>query len=303
MVGLAVAAFLALFVFDVGFPVVVAAAGLTGFLGVRARPDLFGGGGGHGGKGGGTVTAAVIDADPHHLAPSPARSAGVIAVWGGLWAAPIVGLAAVFGPDAVFVTLAGFFSKMAVVTFGGAYAVLAYVAQEAVDKYHWLTAPEMLAGLGLAETTPGPLILVLQFVGFLAGYRESGIMGGVGASLLTLLVTFAPCFAWIFLGAPFVEKLHEAPRLKGALAGVTAAVVGVIANLAFWFGLRVIFTEVRRIPLGLATIDVPVWSTVQPSALGLALLAAVLLFGLKWGLARVLGVSAVAGLVVSLLAG
>ncbi len=167
----------------------------------------------------------------------------------------------------------------------------------------WLTAPEMLAGLGLAETTPGPLILVLQFVGFLAGYHHGGVMGGVGGSLLTLFVTFAPCFAWIFLGAPFVEKLHEAPRLKGALAGVTAAVVGVIANLAFWFGLRVIFAEVRRVPFGPATIDIPVMATLQPGALALALLAAVLLFGLKWGLARVLGVSAAAGLALSLLPG
>jgi chromate transporter len=190
---------------------------------------------------------------------------------------------------------------MAVVTFGGAYAVLAYVAQEAVENYRWVTAPEMLAGLGLAETTPGPLILVLQFVGFLAGYREAGMLGGVGGSLLTLFVTFAPCFAWIFLGAPFVEKLHDAPRLKGALAGVTAAVVGVIANLALWFGLRVIFAEVNRLPIGPAAIDLPVWSTIQPTALALAVLAAVLLFGLKLGLAKTLAVSALAGLALSFL--
>jgi chromate transporter len=199
--------------------------------------------------------------------------------------------------------IAVFFSKMAVVTFGGAYAVLAYVAQEAVEKYQWLTAAEMLAGLGLAETTPGPLILVLQFVGFLAGYRDSGIPGGVAASLLTLFVTFAPCFAFIFLGAPFVERMHDQPRLRGALAGVTAAVVGVIGNLALWFGLRVVFAQVDRLPVGPASIDVPVLATVQPAALALAILAAGLIFGLKLGLARTLALSAAAGLALSILPG
>lgn len=291
---LAAAAFLALAFFAVPFPLVVLAALGIGY----ALPSAFAAGG-HGRTKDGppALLDAAIAADPGRvtrMAPA-ARRAGLIAI--ALWIWPVVLLMGV----PVWGDIAWFFSKMAVVTFGGAYAVLAYVAQEAVDNYHWLTAPEMLAGLGLAETTPGPLILVLQFVGFLAGYRESGIMGGVGASLLTLLVTFAPCFAWIFLGAPFVEKLHEAPRLKGALAGVTAAVVGVIANLAFWFGLRVVFTEVRRIPFGPLTIDVPVLATLQPTALGLALLAAVLLFGLKWGLARVLGVSALAGLALSFL--
>ena len=159
----------------------------------------------------------------------------------------------------------------------------------------------MLAGLGLAETTPGPLILVLQFVGFLAGYGHGGIVGGVGGSVLTLWVTFAPCFAFIFLGAPYVERMHDEPRLKGALAGVTSAVVGVIANLALWFGLRVIFAEVRRVPLGPAEIDLPVFPTVQPTALGLAALAAVLLFGFRLGLAKTLAACALAGLALSFL--
>jgi chromate transporter len=192
---------------------------------------------------------------------------------------------------------------MAVVTFGGAYAVLAYVAQEAVEHYRWLTAGQMLTGLGLAETTPGPLILVLQFVGYLAGAAWGGVWGGVLGSLLTIWVTFAPCFAWIFLGAPFVERLHEAPRLKAALAGVTAAVVGVIANLALWFGLRVIFGEVARVPVGPAVLDVPVWGTLQPLALGLALLAAICLFQAKLGVIRTLGVAAAAGLAARLLLG
>ncbi|WP_137128177.1 chromate efflux transporter [Roseomonas sp. HF4] len=291
---LAAAAFLALAVFAVPFPFVVLGALAIGY----AAPGAFAGGG-HGTAKAGppALLDAAIAAEPDRIArmAPAARRAGLVglAVW--LWPVVLLMGAGVWGD------IAWFFSKMAVVTFGGAYAVLAYVAQEAVEHYRWLTAPEMLAGLGLAETTPGPLILVLQFVGFLAGYRDSGVAGGVAGSLLTLLVTFAPCFAWIFLGAPFVERMHEAPRLKGALAGVTAAVVGVIANLALWFGLRVIFAEVRHISLGPASIDLPAFATVQPSALALAFLAAVLLFKLKFGLAKTLAVSAGAGLALSFL--
>jgi chromate transporter len=229
-----------------------------------------------------------------------ARRAGLAAI--ALWLWPV---AMLYG-SGVFGDIAWFFSKMAVVTFGGAYAVLAYVAQEAVEQYRWLTAAEMLAGLGLAETTPGPLILVLQFVGTLAGYRDGGIAGGVAGSALTLWVTFAPCFAFIFLGAPFVERLHDAPRLKGALAGVTAAVVGVIANLAVWFSLRVLFAEVREVaPLpGLPfTLDLPVPGSLDPQAVALALLAAACLFWLKLGVVRTLGIAALTGLGMRLLMG
>ncbi|BDG73132.1 chromate efflux transporter [Roseomonas fluvialis] len=291
---LAGAAFLALAVFNLPFPVVVLAALAIGY----AAPQAFAAAGhGTAKEGPPALLDAMLAADPDRIArmAPAARRAGLIAL--AMWLWPVVLLMGVplWGDIAVF------FSKMAVVTFGGAYAVLAYVAQEAVENYRWLTAPEMLAGLGLAETTPGPLILVLQFVGFLAGYRDSGILGGVGASLLTLFVTFAPCFAWIFLGAPFVERLHDQPRLKGALAGVTAAVVGVIANLALWFGLRVVFGQVNRVPIGPAAIDLPVWSTLQPSALALAVLAAVLLFGAKLGLAKTLVISAAAGLALSYL--
>jgi chromate transporter len=291
---LAAAAFMALAAFDVPFPLVVLAALGIGF----AAPNAFAAGG-HGKPKDGppALLDAALAADPDRIArmAPAARRAGLITL--ALWVWPVVLLTGVplWGDIAVF------FSKMAVVTFGGAYAVLAYVAQEAVENYRWLTAPEMLAGLGLAETTPGPLILVLQFVGFLAGYRDSGILGGVGATVLTLFVTFAPCFAWIFLGAPFVERMHDEPRLKGALAGVTAAVVGVIANLALWFGLRVVFAQVERVPIGPAAIDLPVWSTLQPTALALSLLAAGLIFGLKLGLARTLAISAAAGLALSYL--
>lgn len=293
---LALAAFLALAVFAVPFPLVVLAALAAGYL----LPSAFvAGGHGKAKEGPPALLDAALAADPDRVArmAPAARRAGLVTL--ALWLWPVVLLMG----RPVWGDIAWFFSKMAVVTFGGAYAVLAYVAQEAVENYRWLTAPEMLAGLGLAETTPGPLILVLQFVGFLAGYRDSGLAGGVAGSVLTLWVTFAPCFAWIFLGAPFVERMHDQPRLKGALAGVTAAVVGVIANLALWFGLRVIFTEVNRIPLGPAAIDVPAFATLQPAALALALLAAGLLFGLKLGLARTLAVSAAAGLALSLLPG
>jgi chromate transporter len=161
----------------------------------------------------------------------------------------------------------------------------------------------MLAGLGLAETTPGPLILVLEFVGTLAGHRWGGVGGGVLGALLTLWVTFAPCFAWIFLGAPFVERLHDQPRLKGALAGVTASVVGVIANLALWFGLRVLFGEVRRAGAGPLALDAPVPSSLDPAALFLAALAAFCLFRARLGVVATLGVAALAGLLVRLAAG
>ena len=283
----AAAACVALAAFNLPFPLVVLVAAILGYV----LPAGFAAGG-HGRAG--NVVDSLLD---RHLAAHPdhvsgltvaARRAGLITL--ALWFWPVALLAPVGG---VFFDVGWFFSKMSVVTFGGAYAVLAYVAQEAVEHYRWLSAPDMLAGLGLAETTPGPLILVLQFVGFLAGFREYGVWGGIGASLLTLWVTFLPCFAWIFLGAPYVERLHDAPRLKGALAAVTAAVVGVMANLALWFALRVLFAEVSPGRLGF---DVPVLSTIQPLAWALALLAGGCLFQWKLGVLRTLGITAAAGL-------
>ncbi len=290
----AAAAFVALAAFGVPFPFVVLAALALGY----AAPGFFAGAGhGRAASGPPALLDALLAADPGRIASMAptARRAGLVAL--ALWLWPV---ALLYGTG-VLGDVAWFFSKMAVVTFGGAYAVLAYVAQEAVEHYRWLTAPEMLAGLGLAETTPGPLILVLQFVGFLAGFREGGVMGGTIASLLTLWVTFAPCFAFIFLGAPFVERLHDAPRLKGALAAVTAAVVGVIANLALWFGLRVLFADLHRVAVGPAAIDLPVLASVQPGAVALALLAAALLFGARQGLGRTLAACAAAGVVLSML--
>jgi chromate transporter len=292
--ALAVAAFLALFVFAVPFPFVVLGAGAVGLL----APEAFAKAG-HGGAGAGHSSAldAVLAADPGRIAAmsGAARRAGLIAV--ALWIWPVVLLLPAGG---VFADIAWFFSKMAVVTFGGAYAVLAYVAQEAVEHYRWLSAPEMLAGLGLAETTPGPLILVLQFVGFLAGLREGGgWAGAVAGAGLTLWVTFLPCFAWIFLGAPYVERLHNVERLREALAGVTAAVVGVIANLALWFGLRVLFARMVDGPFA---VHWPDPASLQWQALLLAALAAFGLFRLKLEVVPLLGLTALAGLVLTLVA-
>jgi chromate transporter len=199
----------------------------------------------------------------------------------------------------VYGDIAMFFSKMAVVTFGGAYAVLAWVAQEAVEVQGWLSAGQMLDGLGLAETTPGPLILVLQFVGFLAGWSAHGIVGAILAAMLTTFVTFAPSFVWIFLGAPFVERVQGVRALSGGLAAITAAVVGVILNLAGWFGLRVLFAEVDEIALGPARLDLPVLASLDWRAALIALLAAVALFRLKLGVPRTLGGAAVLGLVLA----
>jgi chromate transporter len=294
--ALAVGAFLVLYAFGTPFPIVVLAAALLGYF----APGAFRGGG-HGQAVDGPPAAldAVLAADPGRPARLAAKAwrAGWAAV--ALWLLPVVALMLL--ERGVYAAIALFFSKMAVVTFGGAYAVLAYVAQEAVENYGWLTAHQMLVGLGLAETTPGPLILVLQFVGFLAGYGPGGIAGGVLASLLTVWVTFAPCFAFIFLGAPYVERLHDNRKLTGALAAVTAAVVGVIANLALWFGLRVLFAEIRRVELGPVTLDVPVPGTLDPLALALGLLAAACLFWLRLGLLRTLGATALVGLAAKLL--
>jgi chromate transporter len=293
--ALAAAAFVALFALDLPFPVVVLGAALVGY----ALPHAFSGGG-HGTAKDGppALLDALIARDPDRIPRMArmARRAGLVALV--LWAWPVALLAG----TVPWGDIAWFFSVMAVVTFGGAYAVLAYVAQQAVETYGWLTAADMLAGLGLAETTPGPLILVLQFVGFLAGSAQ-GLWGGVLGSLLALWVTFAPCFAWIFLGAPFVERLHAEPRLKAALAGVTAAVVGVIANLALWFALRVLFARVETAAIGPLRVDLPVVGTLQPEALLLSLLAAACLFVAKLGLLRTLGVTALAGFLMRALLG
>ena len=293
--GLAATAFIALFFFGVPFPVVVLAAGLIGFI----APGHFAGGGhGKAKDGPPALLDAVMAADPGRAdrLAGGARRAGAISL--ALWLVP---LAAIMSVGGAFADIGWFFSKMAVVTFGGAYAVLAYVAQEAVTGYHWLSAPEMLSGLGLAETTPGPLILVLQFVGFLAGFRApgtlSGVAGGIAGSALTLWVTFVPCFAFVFIGAPWIERLQNNIALSGALAAVTACVVGVIANLAVWFGLHVLFGATFVVHARGMNFEAPVLGSLDPWALGLAVVAGVALFQLRLGVLRTLGICAALSIV------
>jgi len=302
MVVVAVAAFVALFLFKVPFPAIVLAAGLVGWLGHHIRPDWFGNGARHGA--GGAASVGLIDGllargELAHIRPSAGKAISVLAIWLPLWLGPVALLWLLTGPGSVWTQIGSFFSTMAVVTFGGAYAVLAYVAQAAVDGFGWLKAGEMLDGLGLAETTPGPLILVLEFVGFLAGFRTPGnlpplVAGSLGA-LLTLWVTFAPCFLWIFLGAPYVEALRGNRGLSAALGAITAAVVGVIANLALWFGLHVLFREVLSVPiLGLQP-ELPVLASLDWRAALLSAAAAIMLLRLKISMAPVLAACAVAG--------
>jgi chromate transporter len=300
MVAIAAAAFLAIFVFGAPFPLIILAAGVIGFFGGVMKVPAFLVGGGHGSA----IANEVADADtvlgegtPEHARPNLGWSLRISAVLLVLWLAPVLALGLTLGWDNVFSQIAVFFSKMAVVTFGGAYAVLAYVAQEAVETFGWLRPGEMLDGLGMAETTPGPLIMVTQFVGFLAAFREatglSPLWAGVLGGLLTTWVTFTPCFLWIFLGAPFIEKLRGAKALSAALAAITAAVVGVILNLAIWFGLHVLFGEVRDGP---ASLEVPVLASLNIPTLVLTLAAAIAVFRFKVGVIKVLLSCALAGL-------
>jgi chromate transporter len=302
LVALAAAAFVAIFAFDLPFPAIVLGAGLIGWLGGHAGLAGFRQGGGHGDARGGLTDAesALGPALPGHARPDGLRSLRVPAVFAALWLVPVAALVLWLGPGNVFAALAVFFSKMAVVTFGGAYAVLAYVAQEAVQQHGWLQPGEMLDGLGMAETTPGPLIQVVQFVGFLGAFRDPGgldpYLAGTLAAVLVTWVTFVPSFLWIFLGAPHVERMRSNPALAGALVAITAAVVGVILNLAIWFALHVVFAEVAVRRAGPIAIDLPVWTTVDWAALALVAASAVAVFRLRWPMLAVLGAACAAGL-------
>jgi chromate transporter len=273
----AAAAFVAIFFLALPFPLVIAAAAIAGYLR--------------------TPTAAAV---PHAMPPVPLmQTARTAAVWLAIWVVPLLFVAAVFGSGHVLSQLAWFFSKLAVVTFGGAYAVLAYMAQEVVANYHWLTPGEMLDGLGLAETTNGPLILVTEFVGYTAAHRFGGgspVAMGVLGALVTLWATFAPCFLWIFVGAPYIERLTSAPRLSKALSTVTAAVVGVIGNLSAWFALHVLFADVGELWFGPVRLFLPNFSTLNVKALVLTVLALVLIFAARVGIAITLAICAAAAL-------
>ena len=300
---IASASFLAIFLFAVLFPFVVLAAGLLGWLLGRRRPDWFTTGVHVADKAGGSSSTLLPDDErvPPAAARSALRAAAVCLV---LWLAPVVALWVVVGSDNVFTQEAWLFSKTAVVTFGGAYAVLGYVAQQAVGRYGWITPNEMVTGLGLAETTPGPLIMVVQFVGFLAAYHHPGtlppLLAGVLGAVLTVWVTFVPCFVFIFAGAPWVEGLRGNHAVSNALAAISAAVAGVVLNLAVFFALHTAFRTVSLRSWGPISVPAPDWSTIQWASVAISAGAAVLVFGLHLGTLRVLGIAAAAGAVLAI---
>jgi chromate transporter len=301
LVVLAAAAFVALAIFAVPFPVVVAAAGFAGWLLYRRAPHTVTVG--HGDTDDGP-TPLIPDDVLHTGRHSTRRLVTILAVGLALWAVPVVTVALLTGTGSVFTTQGLFFSGTAVVTFGGAYAVLAYVAQRAVETYGWLAPGEMVRGLALAETTPGPLIMVVQFVAFLGAYRDPGGLNpwtaAVVGALLTTWVTFVPCFLFIFLGAPYVERLRGNHAVSAALTGITAAVVGVIANLAVYFAVHTLFATTEPRHWGPVHIQVPDPTTVRPGAVAITVIAALLLFGLRWSVLRTLGICALLGVAAAL---
>jgi len=293
LVGLAAAAFIGIFFLALPFPLILATAAVIGFLVARSSPKLL------------ALKPAETAIMP--VAGAWRQSAAATVIGLSAWWAPIAVVAVTLGGDHVLTTIGVFFAKLAVVTFGGAYAVLAYMAQAAVETYGWMTPQQMVDGLGLAETTPGPLILVTQFVGFLAGYGHPApftpVTGGLIATALTLWVTFVPSMMWIFVGAPYIERLRAEPRVSGALAAITAAVVGVVLNLSVWFALHVLFGEVTERHTGILR-----WYAFDPLALdwkvtGLAAIAAMLAFVLHRGLIELIVVMAVLGIAMRLTLG
>lgn len=286
--GLAIGGFLALFVLDLPFPLVVLGAGVIGYF--FYKPQNM-------------AAEAPPLVEVRGDAAGSRRAAFICA---GLWGLSLVGLYTILGESHVLTQIGSFFSKMAVVSFGGAYAVLAYVAQEGVAQYQWLEPGQMLDGLGLAETTPGPLILVTQFVGFLGGWNSTeppSIWLATMAGLVTLWVTFVPCFLWIFAGAPYVEKLRSNAAMSAALAAITAVVVGVIANLALWFALNLLFTQTFELNWGLISLQLPQLASVYWPAMALSALACIMLFGFKLRMLTMLAVCAVLGMVWRVVAG
>lgn len=309
MYALAAAAFVSIFLFAVPFPVVIVAAGLIGLLGRRIDPVRFVVINPHGESGGKTraIDTLVNGKAPRHTHASLKRAVKVLAIWLPLWLTPVIVLALALGFDNVFTQIGLFFSKLAVVTFGGAYSVLAYMAQEAVQTHAWLAPGEMLDGLGMAETTPGPLIQVVQFVGFMGAFREPGLlnpfMAGVAASVLATWMTFVPCFLWIFLGAPYIETLRGNQSVSAALSAITAAVVGVMLNLAIWFAIHVAFGEVGKTQAYGMTLLVPDVHNVQIASVVLALGAFVAMLRFNVGMLSVIGISAALGMAYYMIAG
>jgi chromate transporter len=303
--AIAVAAFLALFLLNAPFPFILIGAAFIGWLSARSGSTAFSAAE-HGKVGGFSDAESALGIDiPAHARAGGVKTFGIALILLLLWLVPIVTVVGLLGADNRFSEIALFFGRMAVVTFGGAYAVLAYVGQAAVEQYQWLTAAEMLDGLGLAESTPGPLIMVTQFVGFLGGFREPGMLsplwGGVLAGLLTSWVTFVPCFFWIFVGAPYVERLRHNVALSSALAAITAAVVGVILHLGLWFAFHYLFMRQVDFNLGILMLSLPDFSTVDWRALGLTVAAMIALLGFKIGVIGLIVGAGVIGLMISLL--
>jgi len=303
MIAIAAIAFIGIFFFGVPFPVIIIAAAVIGFLGARlGRPEFAAIE--HGGKNAAAIDSMLGESVPDHVRPNSGRTLRVAAVWLALWLIPVFALISTRGSADVFSQIAIFFSKMAMVTFGGAYAVLAYVAQQAAEYYHWVSPREMLDGLGMAETTPGPLIMVVQFVGFMAAFREATGLPPMWAAtlggLLATWVTFTPCFLWIFVGAPYIEALRGNKALAGALSAITAAVVGVILNLSIWFALHTLFRETFAVTGFGFAFDAPVPRSVDWPALALSMAAAIAIFRFNIGMLTVLAASCIAGILLRL---
>lgn len=299
---IAVLAFVAIFFLDVSFPLIIIAAALIGLVGSRVNPDRFVVIKGHqpiAGVATPAVDAMLHDQQQDHVRPTLGRTLRVATFWLALWLVPLIALSLALGEDNVFTQIGLFFSKLAVVTFGGAYSVLAYMAQEAVQNYGWLSAGEMLDGLGMAETTPGPLIQVVQFVAFLGAFRDAGgldpFTAGLLASVVATWVTFVPCFLWIFVGAPYIEALRDNKALSAALSAITAAVVGVVLNLAVWFALHVVFAEVNVLHGYGVKIQVPVLASLDAGSLVLAVGAFVAMLRFRIGMIPVIVASAALG--------
>lgn len=273
---IAALAFVGIFFFALPYPLIVLAAAAYGFFAAQAVDN-----------------AEKVETD-HSLA----RTLSTIFIWLAIWFGPLIALYLI-APDSILNPIGAFFSKLAVVTFGGAYAVLAYMGQDVVQNSAWLTAGEMMDGLGLAETTPGPLILVTQFVGYLAAFKEGGFGLAIAGATVTLWATFAPCFLWIFAGAPYIEWISNQPKLKGALTAITAAVVGVILNLSIWFALHVFFGQVATQSWGWITTSIPELSTLDWRVVLLTGLSGVMLFAFHWGIAKMLGAVAICALLLS----
>jgi chromate transporter len=310
MVVVAALSFVGIFVFAIPFPLIIAAAALIGFIGNKTGFSAFRASSARGDADDLEGSQAAIDAAfaqeiPEHVRPSHKRAIKVTLIGLLIWLGPLMVFIATMGLDNVYTHIALFFSKMSVLTFGGAYAILSYVAQQAVEHFHWLTPGEMLIGLGMAETTPGPLISVVQFVGFMAAFRDPGLLNPVVAGtlggILAKWVTFTPSFLFIFIGAPYIESLRNNKALNAVLSTITAAVVGVILNLSVWFALHTLFENVNVVRTFGMVLQVPVLSSLNPWSLALSCIAMLALFRFKLGMMTTLAGCCAAGIIIHLL--